>query len=652
MEQPLVENDDLLNCAICLHTFTDPKTAFANCAHVFCASCLHDYVAEGNNKCPICCNVGLKVSTAQEVFSLPQHTVIQSHIEQLYRPQEEPQQRIMCGCDRSEEAVRYCPVCDENLCSTCVQEHSSNRIQAKHHAQLVSDVKRDAHQSLASDTLAKCVVHNSRAATFCCLSCRVSMCNDCFGNHTGHKMELLCNFDSAACLQTVNKRIEQLSQQHTTVERNLSQARAELAAVDAQFEKCRSELEAHFGAIEAFVAQQRRDKLAALGKAYGARVKTLKATISSLEVVQLTCKSTTSQQLSATLGPRLMTVDGLVEHTLQVATQHVLPVNARFSFELGQTAQTTVKQLDVGRVVDSNINDNSAHVPLPSLLAPQVASQHPKVAVVGWKLDEGPKGVCFTPANTLIVALYLKNSLAEFSLDGSVVRPFASTGQVDGPWSVEVNHSGEVVVKDQTPRVLFIDLQTEQLVRSLSISDGVELSSCAIYNRTIMVINNYNNKIVVWDMANNKLVDAFGADWVGHRMHIDCSFGTAVDQVRKRLIFTSWDKHQVFVFDAQNGHHLHTLGSTTSGGAAHHQFHYPFGVTVHQQTGDILIADQVNSRLSVWTCDGSWKQNISLSKQPLCLALNEDATALAITTGTGVNVLAYPIEARQPIPLE
>ncbi|VDI01169.1 Hypothetical predicted protein [Mytilus galloprovincialis] len=127
------EEDNLLTCSICLEMFKNPK--YLPCLHTFCKLCIHSYIQSlvsqeiinKGFKCPVCRTfvpVGDHSSNSEcWAEELPNNHLIISMID---RKALQKQDKLCNVCELSninQEAVSWCSVCQEALCTVCENCH-------------------------------------------------------------------------------------------------------------------------------------------------------------------------------------------------------------------------------------------------------------------------------------------------------------------------------------------------------------------------------------------------------------------------------------------------------------------------------------------------------------------------------------------------
>ena len=116
--------EDLLNCSICLDTYTDPR--LLRCFHVYCHKCLvrlWNQTQQGQLlSCPICRQdtplpaygvAGLQSAS----FITPLLEILKEHKKPI--PDDDPPVKVFCRGHVLKEVELFCVTCDEPICLKC-----------------------------------------------------------------------------------------------------------------------------------------------------------------------------------------------------------------------------------------------------------------------------------------------------------------------------------------------------------------------------------------------------------------------------------------------------------------------------------------------------------------------------------------------------
>ncbi|XP_068128259.1 E3 ubiquitin/ISG15 ligase TRIM25-like [Hyperolius riggenbachi] len=168
---------ELLDCSICLNTYTDPVTL--RCGHNFCRVCI-DRVLDtqercGGYSCPEC------RAESEERPVLIRNITLCNIVGSFLPAQPDQESGVVCTycVDSPVPAVKSCLMCEASLCDKHLRVHSKS---SEH-------VMAEPTTSLENR---KCSGHKELLKYYCpqdnvciCVSCRLA------GEHQGHKVEML-----------------------------------------------------------------------------------------------------------------------------------------------------------------------------------------------------------------------------------------------------------------------------------------------------------------------------------------------------------------------------------------------------------------------------------------------------------------------------
>ncbi|CAC5401221.1 TRIM56 [Mytilus coruscus] len=180
--------DDLLTCTICLETFTGPK--YLPCLHTFCRTCINTYILSTVGKentgktftCPICRqNVLMGESPGNpETWAekLPGNHFVASMMDKQAIGRSEK----MCdSCrvnNKSENALFWCPVCEEAFCKSCEICHKSFKMSAKHPITSLKDIASN-NETVSVSSLIFCEEHSGEVIKAYCVDHSKPLCTLC-----------------------------------------------------------------------------------------------------------------------------------------------------------------------------------------------------------------------------------------------------------------------------------------------------------------------------------------------------------------------------------------------------------------------------------------------------------------------------------------
>lgn len=181
------EEDNLLTCSICLEMFKNPK--YLPCLHTFCKLCIHSYIQSSVSqeiinlgfKCPVCRTfvpVGEHSSNSEcWAEELPNNHLIISMID---RKALQKQDKLCNVCELSninQEAVSWCSVCQEALCTVCENCHRKFKISSNHKIITLQEVQRDRISYVSG--LPTCEYHLEKFVEMFCVDHGQPCCTIC-----------------------------------------------------------------------------------------------------------------------------------------------------------------------------------------------------------------------------------------------------------------------------------------------------------------------------------------------------------------------------------------------------------------------------------------------------------------------------------------
>ena len=196
MESLLINLKEQVTCAICLDTFTDPKTI--TCLHTFCCDCLkkHALISQRNGKfrCPEC-QAEVDLPEANCFDKLPSSFHHKRLLSLLAVRQSGDGNEISCGiCKKKSAEISYCFECAKFMCSDCVNAHQLFINLTEGHK--VTPVKQfqpqDYEALMKRQSFCSQQYHEREIVRFFCLKCKLCVCQICIAtDHKTHDVELL-----------------------------------------------------------------------------------------------------------------------------------------------------------------------------------------------------------------------------------------------------------------------------------------------------------------------------------------------------------------------------------------------------------------------------------------------------------------------------
>ena len=135
---------EYLQCTLCMEDMQ--RSCILQCHHSFCVDCLQKYIAQAIDPQKMTCPICRKVTTLPEgdLTNLPPNFFMDNLKELITKETDGDEDEmkvtasadgevIICSLeDWQGEVVMYCTVCQEYLCQTCTDEHSTHRLTRKH----------------------------------------------------------------------------------------------------------------------------------------------------------------------------------------------------------------------------------------------------------------------------------------------------------------------------------------------------------------------------------------------------------------------------------------------------------------------------------------------------------------------------------------
>ena len=216
MECLLKNLKEQVTCAICLDTFTDPKTI--TCLHTFCCECLkkHALISQKNGKfrCPEC-QAEVDLPEANCFHKLPTSFHHNRLLSLLVVRQSGDGNEISCGiCKKKSVEISYCFECAKFMCSDCVNAHQLfTNLTEGHKVTPVKQFQAEDYEALMKrQSFCSQQYHEREIVRFFCLKCKLCVCQICIAtDHKTHDVELL---DKVADGEKVNilERAEKLKE--------------------------------------------------------------------------------------------------------------------------------------------------------------------------------------------------------------------------------------------------------------------------------------------------------------------------------------------------------------------------------------------------------------------------------------------------------
>jgi len=647
-------------CLICTEICFNP--ASLNCGHRFCLSCLDQYykTASLNESsqndtisCPVCRQPSpwtnnLYCSSDVEILS-------PSSKEMTLLTVDFPKS---VNCDvcrykrRENRAFDHCPVCAINLCESCRRDHDRHEPFRVHATVPVAQRDRSA---------LRCETHEAEYVRYYCASCIAPLCAVCaVVDHVGHQTS-----DIAVALcgkqDSIDVAINKITERVAQYEDSLAQLEDVCNIRDAAMKKTRTEIDRHAAAIIAAVHAYRQELFDELDSRHCSSQKVIdmerenSATqlVSMKSLWKFAAKLTEpgqAMQLLAAYGDVKRMMDGVTN-----APEPQLPREAAQMTMFVPKQQLTLGELktceisvDLVRRVTNATGDSGIESPRASSPVPQAIKDDSTATVCWqtprllWKVDKiGQRpgeineayGVAVATDGTVIIAEWLNQRLQVFDFTG-YSRDVVAPGHIQ-PWGIALTPDGHAVVTDEKEHTVKVfDYRTSAVFTSwkkmmFGWPRGVAVNTAG---HVIVTDAQHSKHSVSIHLPDGQRVREFGSQGTGN-LQFHWPRYLAVDRLHDdRIIVSDGSNHCVKVFDS-TGKFLLKFGSLGSGDG---HVKHPRGVTV-DSVGNIIVADQDNNRVSLFTGGGHFVRHILSIHRPWAVAVNSSGV-LAVTHKQSVSL--------------
>jgi len=651
-------NDSMKNetvqvtCMICTEICFSPATL--KCGHQFCLACLdHYHKTTAHNECsqndtiscPVCRQPSpwtnnLYTSTNSEVLTPSKEMTLMLTVDSSRSVNCD-----VCRYKRRESRARdHCPVCAINLCESCKRDHDRHEPFRVHAAVPVAQRDRSA---------LRCETHEAEYVRYYCASCIAPLCAVCaVVDHVGHPTS-----DLAAALynkqDSIDVAISKITEHVAQYEELLARIEDICSIRDAAVKKTRAEIDRHTAAITAAVHARRQELLDELDSCHSSSQKVIDMERESFTTQLVSMKSLwkfaakltepgQALQLLAMYGDLKKMIDGVTNapemQLPREATQMTMFVPKQ-QLTLGEL-KTCEMSMDLVCHVTNTASDSgteslrtSSPSPLPFKDDSTVVRwQTPRLL---WKADKigqrpGEINEAYDAAvatdGTVIISEWLNQRLQVFDATG-YSRDVVGPGHIQ-PWGIALTLEGLAVVTDEKDHTVKVfDYSTGALLTSwkkmmFGWPRGVAVNTAG---HVIVTDAQHNKHSVSIHLPDGQRVHEFGSQGTGN-LQFHWPRYVTVDRLHDdRIIVSDGSNHCVKVFDS-TGQFLLKFGSLGSGDG---HLKHPRGVAV-DPVGNIIVADQDNNRVSLFTADGHFVRHILSIHRPWAVAVNSSGV-LAVT---------------------
>ncbi|XP_011605914.2 E3 ubiquitin-protein ligase TRIM33-like isoform X1 [Takifugu rubripes] len=194
------ELNNLNSCPVCCLNFYSREPKLLPCLHSFCKKCLPTpsrnlAMVEAPNsrvdsvkplnviRCPVCRQECMEVDVMENVF-------VEDSVEAPSSTVERSAQ-ICMTCDDNTEAVGFCVICVEYLCSACVEAHQRVKFTKDHTITQKEEVSEEIH-GWSTQRPMFCGIHKQEPVKLFCETCDLLTCRDCqLVRHKDHRYHFL-----------------------------------------------------------------------------------------------------------------------------------------------------------------------------------------------------------------------------------------------------------------------------------------------------------------------------------------------------------------------------------------------------------------------------------------------------------------------------
>jgi len=524
------------------------------------------------------------------------------------------EEEVHCDhCIRDDPAVVLCFDCAVFLCTHCHESHKYGREYQGHtisHLKELREEKKDINVKPKSKPMV-CQEHEMEL-NFYCDTCEQLVCHYCTTtDHHGHmhntvkKMAGKHRLELDKIIEPVEKMIEKLSEAHQTVTAVKDKIQKQATEVDQQIDD-------YYEQLQQKLQQQREEQKKELHEVSTLKMKAISLQLEQMEDTQAQLESVkelnnavkSGSDQEALLMKKQVTEDvkrltdcykKLKIETEESATTKFVPVE-EYQDCFPQFANTFYGDADP-------LNSKAKNIPSLTYVNKTV-----KFTIVANNADGN---LCSEGSNKIIAQARSSSTrdaipvaIKHHDKDGSCSASFVASHagelklsviingkQIKGsPYSVSVRRNYHTL---QIPNKI---IDVEKMGKPWGIAFGKD---------GIWAVSYYTNNCVCIFDGQNKLVRKFGSQGHGNGQ-FDSPTGLAFDADNHLYVVCRFN-HRVQRFRV-NGEYFLKFGTE---GAGNGQLYCPLGIIIHNDRA--YVADQVNSRISVFQCDGKFIRHIGVS---------------------------------------
>ena len=598
MESLLKNLKEQVTCAICLDTFTDPKTI--TCLHTFCCDCLkkHALISQRNGKfrCPEC-QAEVDLPEANCFDKLPSSFHHNRLLSLLAVRQSGDGNEIICGiCKKKSAEISYCFECAKFMCSDCVNAHQLfTNLTEGHKVTPVKQFQPQDYEALMKrQSFCSQQYHEREIVRFFCLKCKLCVCQICIAtdhkSHEGHDVELL---DKVADGEKVNileraKKLKEKTKLYSDAIFKLEQTELELHTnttnvkreVSQTVEQIIAKIRESEREIITFLENTRASRLEMLNSAKTQVQSLLKQINQAVEFAeQLVQKSSSSDimQSKAKLQQRYNELENAPIPEVPVSSFVKFFPNLeleKFSVGFVATSEPIIKGLnqDIQAGVESEF---------------EVNLRIPKEQAHGVK--------CKFQCEVLVEPAEKVGSLRTYENEEATLVKFVP--KVPGTFNITVKINGKVLSTNTVQvkqRLIQVVGEMELRKETFEKPKGVAVNS----KGQIAVVDSQKNCVLIIDMKGNCIRKVSCHESMNGQLNGPEGVTYLNDD---NILVADELNHRIQQFNVQTGNFVKSFGKF---GTRDGEFWNPVGVCVDDE-GHVIVADCCNHRVQVLSQDGA-----------------------------------------------
>ncbi|CAH3191147.1 unnamed protein product [Porites evermanni] len=584
MESLLINLKEQVTCAICLDSFTDPKTI--TCLHTFCCDCLkkHALISQRNGKfrCPEC-QAEVDLPEANCFDKLPSSFHHNSLLSLLAARQSGDGNEISCGiCKKKSAEISYCFECAKFMCSDCVNAHQLfTNLTEVHKVTPVKQFQPQDYEALMKrQSFCSQQYHEREIVRFFCRKCKLCVCQICIAtdhkSHEGHDVELL---DKVADGEKVNilERAEKLKEKTNLYS-------------DAIFKLEQTELELHTDITNVkHEVSQTAEQIIATIRESECEIITFLENTRATRSEMLNSAKTQVQSLLKQINQAVEFAEQLVQKS---SSSDIMQNKLRLQQRYNELESAPIPELPVSSFVKYFPN-----LELEKFSVGFVATSEPTIKGLNQDIQAGVESEF--DVNPRIPKEQAHEVKCKFQCEALVEPPEKCNKfvpKVPGTFNITVKINGKVLstntvqVKQRLIQVLGeleLNQETSKKPRGLAVNSKGQIA----------VVDSERHCVFIIDMEGNCLRK------VGCRGKKDGELNGPEDVTYlndDNILVADEVNHRIQQFNVQTGNFVKSFGKK---GARGGEFHNPVSVCVND-AGRVIVADYHNTRVQVLSQDG------------------------------------------------